>query len=66
MKKWAYKVVDSRDLEGGGVFKGKDREVVEAYLNQLGQEGWEIVDLNFRELQKGFEFSGIAKKELPG
>ena len=64
MKKWEYKVIDSRNLVGGGAFKGKEREVVEAYLNELGEQGWEIVDLHFREIQRGFEFSGVAKRAL--
>lgn len=64
MKKWEYKLVDSRDLEGGGVLKGKDRDVVEVYFNQLGQAGWEIVDIDFRPINKGFEFSGVAKREV--
>ncbi len=63
MKKWEYKLLDSRDLDGGGMLKGKSREVVEAYFNQLGQAGWEIIDLNFREIAKGFEFSGVARRE---
>ncbi len=62
MIKWEYKIVDSKHLSGGGAFKGKDREVVESYLNQLGEEGWEIVDLHFKEIQRGFEFSGLAKR----
>ncbi len=37
MKKWEYMIVDSKDVPGGGVFKGKDRSEVDAYLNQLGQ-----------------------------
>jgi len=63
MKKWAYRIVDSKDVSGGGVFKGKDRADVEAYLNELGKDGWEIINLDFRELESRFEFSGVAKKE---
>ncbi len=64
MKKWEYKIVESKNLTGGGAFKGKDREVVEVYLNQLGEAGWEIVALNFKEIQKGIEFTGVAKREV--
>ena len=39
MGKWEYKIVSSKALSGGGVFKGKTQEVVEAYLNQLGEQG---------------------------
>ena len=63
MKKWEYMIVDSKDVPGGGVFKGKDRSEVDTYLNQLGQEGWEIVNLDFLELGNRFEFTGVAKRE---
>ncbi len=63
MKTWEYKIVDSKDVPGGGVFKGKARSDVEAYLNELGRGGWEIINLDFRELEKRLEFSGIAKRE---
>ena len=63
MKKWEYMIVDSKDVPGGGVFKGKDRSQVDKYLNQLGQEGWEIVNLDFRELESRLEFTGVAKRD---
>ncbi|MBN1854936.1 MAG: DUF4177 domain-containing protein [Pirellulales bacterium] len=46
MKKWEYKIVDSKDVAGGGIFKGKDRSEVDKYLNDLGEKGWEIVNLD--------------------
>ncbi len=64
MKKWEYKIIDSRLLPGGGTFKGKDRDLVDMYFAKLGREGWEVVTLDFKELQKGFEFTGLAKREL--
>ena len=45
MKKWEYRIVDSKDVRGGGVFKGKERTDVEAYLNEFGRDGWEIINL---------------------
>ena len=63
MKKWEYKVVDSSDIPGGGIFRGKDRSDVEEYLNSLGREGWELVNVDFRELEHRFDFTGVAKKE---
>ena len=64
MTKWEYKIVDSKDVSGGGIFKGKARADVEAYLNGLGKDGWEIINLDFRELENRFEFSGVAKREV--
>ena len=63
MKKWKYMIIDSKDVPGGGFFRGKDRSEVNDYLNQLGHEGWEIVNLDFRELESRFEFTGVAKRE---
>lgn len=64
MKQYKYKVVDTRDVETAGLFKGRKREDVEAYLNSLGSEGWELVNVDFRELEGGSEFAGIMKKEV--
>ena len=64
MRKYKYKIVDSKDVESAGLFKGKKREDVEAYLNSLGTEGWELVNADFRELEGRLEFSGVMKKEL--
>ena len=64
MKRWEYKIVDSKDVAGGGIFKGKDRSEVDRYLNELGQEGWEVVNLDFRELENRFELAGVAKREM--
>ena len=64
MRKYEYKVVDSKDVESAGLFKGKKREDVEAYLNSLGKQGWELVNADFRELEGRLEFSGVMKKEL--
>ena len=64
MKKWEYKIVDSKDVAKGGIFKGKNRTDVETYLSSVGGDGWEIINLDFRELEDRFEFSGVAKREV--
>lgn len=64
MKKWEYKIVDSKDVAGGGIFKGRARSDVESYLSSLGKEGWELINLDFRELEGRLEFSGVAKREI--
>ncbi len=63
MSTWEYKIIDSKHLAGGGAFKGKTLEVAEVYLNELGEAGWEIVGISFRELQRGYEFTGLAKRQ---
>lgn len=62
--KFSYKIIDSADVKSAGLFKGKQREDVEAYLNKLGQDGWELVNVDFRELEGRLEFSGIMKKQM--
>ncbi len=64
MSKWEYRIVDSKDVPSGGFFRGKDRAEIDGYLNQLGQDGWEVVNLDFRELESRFEFVGVAKRQL--
>lgn len=63
MKKYKYKIVDTRDVASAGLFKGRKREDVEAYLNLLGAQGWELVNVDFRELEGGLEFAGVMKKD---
>ncbi|MFH0909499.1 MAG: DUF4177 domain-containing protein [bacterium] len=63
MKKWEYKIIDTKDVPGGGILKGKSRDAIEAYLNDLGGRGWEIVNLNAIELAAPLTFMGVAKRE---
>jgi len=49
--------------EGGSWFKDKPEEAVEGYLNELGADGWEIIHLDWRELERRMSFMGIAKRE---
>ncbi len=63
MRKWEYKIVDSKDVPCDGVFKGRNRAALEAYLNQLGAEGWELVNIDSLELEGRREFVGVAKRE---
>ncbi|MEP1447319.1 MAG: DUF4177 domain-containing protein [Paraglaciecola sp.] len=64
MKKFIYKIIDTRDVESAGLFKGRKREDVEDYLSSLGAQGWELVNVDFRELEGGLEFAGIMKKQV--
>ena len=64
MKKYEYKIVDSKEVETAVFFKGRKREDIEEYLNSLGFEGWELVNVDFRELEGGLEFAGVMKREL--
>ncbi|CAM3503035.1 DUF4177 domain-containing protein [Parendozoicomonas haliclonae] len=63
---WEYKIVDSEQAEKGGFLKGRTLEQAEAYLNALGQQGWEIIDLDFRmdpTMPGGpTVFNGVAKR----
>jgi len=66
MDKWEYKLIDSRHIEKeGSIFKStRPLEKVEEYLNQLGNEGWEIIDLNFEGLSHDTgTFVGVAKRK---
>ncbi len=62
MTTFQYKLVDSEDVEKEGLFSSRKREDIEAYLNTLGEEGWELVNADFRELEGGFSFTGVMKK----
>lgn len=64
MKKFSYKVIDTKDVASAGIFKGRKREDIESYLNGLGEAGWELVNVDFREQEGAMEFAGVMKKEL--
>ena len=66
---WEYKLLTSKDAESGGLLRGRGREEVEAYLNQLGLDGWEIVDIDFVSMEGSIgltSFSGLAKRPATG
>ncbi len=63
MTEWEYRLVDSNDVEEGSFLSGKSREAIEEYLNRLGAEGWEVINLDFVELENRTSFVGIAKRE---
>jgi len=65
MQKWEYLILDSFDMEKRLSLRGPNREELEKYLDVLGSRGWEIVNLDFRELfDKRGSFAGVAKREL--
>ena len=69
MTKWEYKLIDSKKLSEAekSLFKQTrvTLEEAEAYLNKLGEEGWEIIDLDFDFLiHDTGAFVGVAKREI--
>jgi hypothetical protein len=64
LKKWEYKVVDSTQVSGG-IFRGKKFQETEKFFNQLGQEGWEIINIDFNDVTGQMDFVGVVKRELP-
>ena len=67
MEKWEYLLLDSKKLESasGGLLKQKkvSLEEAEKYLNGLGDEGWEIIDIDFDFLiHDTGAFVGVAKR----
>jgi len=68
MDRWEYKLLDSKILpeEEKGTFKQSEVTLAEAetYLNKLGEEGWEIIDIDFDFLIHDTEaFAGAAKRK---
>ncbi len=63
MATWEYRIIDSRDVAREGLFSGRSRRKLEEHLNKLGQQGWEIINLDFNDLQSNSEyFLGVAKR----
>ncbi|NRA83277.1 MAG: DUF4177 domain-containing protein [Gammaproteobacteria bacterium] len=64
MNKFEYKMIDTRDVPTEGIFSSRKKEDVEKYLNDLGAAGWELVNVDYRELEGGSEFGGIMKRQI--
>ncbi|MBI2570000.1 MAG: DUF4177 domain-containing protein [Candidatus Schekmanbacteria bacterium] len=47
--KWEYRLVSSLEVEKPGMFKARRIEDIEAYLNKLGEDGWQMVNAHFAE-----------------
>ncbi len=65
MSKWEYRLLDSMEIEEGGFLAIKSREAVESYLNGVGDEGWEVINLDFVEIEGRTSFVGVAKRAKP-
>ena len=68
MDKWEYKLLDSKKLPEAerGIFTQAKVTLAEAemYLNKLGEEGWEIIDIDFDFLVHDTgAFVGVAKRK---
>jgi hypothetical protein len=63
-RKWEYKLISTHDVPGGGLLGIKERDALEAHLNQLGAEGWEIVSVDFIDgMQSPSFFQALARRE---
>lgn len=66
MQTWEYKLITSKDFDAG-VFNPANRKALEAGLNQLGKEGWEMVSADFNDdLMPTIRFSAVFKRPLGG
>ena len=52
MKKWEYRIIDTKEVAAPGIFKGNSQQAVEAYLNELGEQGWEMVNFDALEWER--------------
>lgn len=64
MKRWEYMIIDSDDMKKHLSFKEPDRDKLEEYFDVLGSRGWEIINIDFYDLEFRGGFSGVAKREL--
>ncbi len=48
----------------GGIFRGKKFDEIEKYLNEMGKDGWEIINLDFNDVTGQMDFVGVAKREM--
>ncbi len=69
MDKWEYKLIDTKKIGNGEkgllrTFQIPHIEEVEAYLSKLGDDGWEIINIDFDSIPHAVNsFVGIAKRK---
>jgi hypothetical protein len=64
MKKWEYKIINSHSFKKVGILKDFAVADVESQLNQLGQQGWQIVHFDCKFKVKEIEtFTAVVKRE---
>lgn len=61
---WEYKLFESKDADLSGLSRRAKRTKLQAYLSGLGSEGWEIVNIDFHDLNIGLSFVGVAKRRI--
>jgi hypothetical protein len=75
LRRWQYKVVQSKVLVGVGVggSEATDDRERELLLNRYGQEGWELVSVSVQSYRRDYDptalqgysfFSYFFKKEI--
>ena len=63
MTKWEYKFLTTADLEKRGfLVPTVEPEQIESYLNSLGDEGWEVISVDFIDTTSFINFRGVAKR----
>jgi hypothetical protein len=62
MQKWEYRIISSGDIEGSEYTGSRSLDDIETFLNELGDEGWEVVSIDFDESGPQGTFTGVAKR----
>ena len=63
MPRWEYRIITHKDVESEGIIKGRTRDSLEQYLNDLGDEGWELINVDFVDHMEWRQFSAVVKRE---
>jgi hypothetical protein len=62
-EQWEYEFFSTMDLLDPGWFRQLSRDTVRDHLNKLGQEGWEIITVQFAGANEQPQlFSAILKR----
>ena len=64
MKTWEYRIIDSEEAYRGGFEEDIKKKDIEEYLNRLGIDGWEIINLDFSAHARKSWFMGGARREI--
>ncbi len=63
MRRWEYRLIDEESVAAPGGLEEWDRESLENYLNHLGAEGWELVQVSTKAMAGWDVFKALLKRE---
>ncbi len=53
MDRWEYKTIRAKEVAVNVFFPRKTAERIDEFFNDLGRQGWEVIQFNFQAIKVG-------------